>query len=393
MKKILFVYSKMIIGGSTTSLLSLLRLLDYSRYSVDLLLYNNNGELMSFIPSEVNILNEAMVEKNYFKKMISVYYVKSRIKTLFYRKKSKLAYNQIMAYAQAKTLSRKLLGEYDVAIGFLEFWSDAYVAERVKAKKKIGWIHVDYIESGLIPRIDRRSLAKFDNIVTVSEKCRESFIKCFPELASKAVYIQNILSSGYVNKLAEKEGLFEFDPEFRRIITVCRLSNAHKGLDRGIEALSRLKSEGYKFKWYIVGDGQDRKSIEQQIDNLKCGDCIFLLGSTKEPYSYIKKADIFFLPSRYEGKPMVITEAQMLNVPAIVTEYSSAREQIEDGVDGIVVANNDASIYDGLKRIFDNPQLLTLFKNNLSKSDKSNNDEVKKIYKLIDSRSCKIDAE
>jgi len=389
MKRILFVYPEVMIGGSTTSLLSLLRVFDYNRYEVDLLLYKNVGELIEFVPNNVNILAEAAVDTKVKSKLIFPNYIMSRIKTLRYKGKinHSIAYSQIMSYAKASQLSRKINKEYDVAISFLELWSNAYVINNVKAKRKIGWIHPDYIGAGFVPKVDCKAFRKLDSIVVVSDKCRNSFVKCFPELSFKVVCINNILSSEYIHNLADKEIQFRNSDNGLCIITVCRLTNLSKGLDRGVSALSRLKDEGYKFDWFIVGDGPDRNELEQQIYANSSTDCIHLLGKMSNPYPYIKQADLFFLPSRYEGKPMAITEAQMLNVPAIVTEYSSAREQVKDGVEGIITANSDVAIYEGLKYVFDNPQLLSQFKFNLTQTDKSNLFEIEKIYDLIDRRS------
>jgi len=385
MKKILFVYPEVMLGGSTTSLLSLLRAFDYNLYEVDLLLYKNDGELLEFVPSNVNILAEAALNEKFKYRMLIPCYLISRIRTLHYKNKKNhdIAYSQIMSYAKASQLSRKINKEYDVAISFLEFWSNAYVINEVKAKKKIGWIHPDYIDAGFVPKVDRKAFRKLDSIVLVSEKCKNNFVKCFPDLSAKVICISNILSSEYVHNLADKEIQFRKSDIGLCIITVCRLNNISKGLDRGVRALSRLKDEGYKFNWYIIGDGPDRKELEQQIYINSCTDSIHLLGKMNNPYPYIKQADIFFLPSRYEGKPMAITEAQMLNVPAIVTEYSSSREQVKAGVEGIITANNDAAIYDGLKYVLNNPLLISQFKCNLSQIDKSNLCEIEKVYNII----------
>ena len=374
----------MVIGGSTTSLLSLLRAFDFSRYEVDLLLFSHQGELQHMIPPEVNLLPPASVNIGWIKKALSPFFLWSLVNLKVNGKKSKYGYNQVMAYADAKKRSVKLKKVYDAAIGFMEFWPDAYVAETARAKKKIAWIHPAYRDTGLYPEFDRKAFAKFDTIVTVSEKCRDSFLECFPEYAAKTVFIENILTTDYVRSLGEHTPAFHLSGEGVKFLTVCRLTNASKGLDRGVEVFSRLKREGYRFHWYIVGDGPDREALNEQIQSENCSDCVSLLGSTQAPYPVIKQADVFLLPSRYEGKPMVVTEAQMLGVPVIVTEYSSAREQVRDGIDGLVTANDDEAIYNGLKTILDNPGMLAVYQKNLSETDKSNTGEINKIYEIID---------
>jgi glycosyltransferase involved in cell wall biosynthesis len=391
-KEILFVYPEMLIGGSTTSLLSLLNTIDYSKYKVDLIMYRNRGEFLKDIPRQVNILPQACKYPAFtltakLKKLLLVLLSGYLLKAIFdeLRYKKRIGVNgQSWAYAQAY-ISRKLEKKYDVAIGYLEFWSDAYALNNVKAKKKITWIHVDYENARLIPEIDIKQLSRSDNIVCVSEQCLQNFKKTFPSLANKAIFFDNILSTVYV-KNKSKEDIEHFDNEYKgfRIITVCRLSLYHKGLDRIVWAMKKLCDEGYDLRWYIVGEGEDRGQIESMID--KCGlqGKIVLLGKKTNPYPYLKKCDIYVMPSRYEGKPMAVTEAQIIGLPVIVTRYASAYEQIIDNLDGIIVDNNDETIYYGIKKVLDQPELLERYKNNLLTRQLSNEHIIDRFYSLLE---------
>ena len=117
-----------------------------------------------------------------------------------------------------------------------------------------------------------------------------------------------------------------------KLVTVCRLSIHTKGLDRTILATKRLKEQGYNFKWIIIDDGEDRELLEEMIEKESLKDRIFLIGQKKNPYPYMKQCDVFVMASRREGKPMAVTEAQILGLPIIVTNYSSAKEQVINGL-------------------------------------------------------------
>lgn len=137
-------------------------------------------------------------------------------------------------------------------------------------------------------------------------------------------------------------------------------------------------------QWYIIGNGPDYESIKKLISDLELGDIIILLGEQKNPYQFYEKMDCFFLPSRYEGKPMAVTEALMLSLPIIVTKYSSAHEQIADGVEGKVFDNSDEGTKEALMYIINSEEELKKMRDYISGKDYSNQEEMKKIEALLD---------
>ena len=387
-KKILFVYYTMMLGGSTTSLLSLLDKFDYEKYDVDLLLYKNEGPYIDYIPQQVNLLPQACVIKRKpmqaLKSVIDFSYAKALFRTFKYIKRFRLT-RQTASYLQL-SFSRKLKKRYDVAIGFLELWSDVYVNECVKADKKISWVHVDYEKAHFIPDIDRKMFSKSDCIVHVSEECKKNFEISFPELKNKCYCVENILTKQFIQKRTSnvKSVSVELDKTFLNLLSVCRLDIDSKGLDRGVDIIKRLKEIGLFVKWYIVGDGPDREKLISQIKSSGLDNDILLLGAMECPYSIFKYFDAFFLPSRFEGKPMAVTEALMLGLPPIVAKYSSVEEQIKNEIDGIITKNDDDSIYECLVKVCENRTLLEKIRENISVSNYDNVDCIEKIYKLLD---------
>lgn len=390
-KSILFAYPELFLGGSTTSLISLLSTIDYNKYDVDLVLYRKGGEFIKDIPKEVNLLDEVCrYKKDTFKdkiRFLLVYIFKGHILKalifeIIYGKRIGIS-TQVLSQTSAST-SIKINKEYDVAVGYLEYWANDYVLNHINAKKKIAWIHTDYINAKFIPEIDYKTFSKAARIVCVSEECLKSLNKSFPLLAGRFIYIDNIIS---VSQLLKKssEVITDFDINFDglKVITVSRLTIYTKGFDRIISAVKRLTLEGYDLRWYFIGDGPDQKRIKKLINQNNLEQNIILIGRRMNPYPYLKKCDIFAMPSRYEGKPMAVTEAQIMGLPIIVTNYKSASEQVRHDIDGLIIDNNEDSIYYGVKKILDNPELLRIFKMNLQERYLSNEDEINKFYNLI----------
>lgn len=394
-KKVLFVYPELMLGGSTTSLISLLNSLDYHKYEVDLILYKNRGEYFDDLPQQVNVLKESSIlhkdsPLSKYKKICKLILSGVIIEAFIYEwvHKKKIGFNnQVISKFYSKN-SRELDGKYDVAIGYLELWASYYCLQKVSATKKIIWIHIDYLNAGFIPSLDYKVFKKADKIICVSENCLVNFNKQFPEFINKSMVFENILSSHFIKKRAEEKDE-EFDGELSnfdglKLVTVCRLSIHTKGLDRTMMAAKRLKEQGYHFKWVIIGDGEDRELLEKKVEKEGLKDRIYLIGEKKNPYSYMKQCDVFVMASRREGKPMAVTEAQILGLPVIVTNYSSAKEQVENDQDGIIVENVDEGIYEGIKQVLDNPTLIRKFKEKLSKRQLSNEALIRDFDSMIE---------
>lgn len=390
-KKILFAYPAMMIGGSTTSLLSVLNRLDYNKYDVDLLLNSHTGELLDMIPEKVNLLPPALKytdkKQEYIHRLLSLKYMYHYWKSKRIAKKTGVAIRAAQ-YIEMKDVEffREIPGEYDVAISFLEGDRCKFISRHVNAKKKLAWIHVNYSDAKFEPDYDRDSLTLMDKIILVSEDCKRDFEAAFPELSDKSVIIENILANEYVQSRAKEQVDLTVDASKINLVTACRISFKSKGLDRAVLAMARLKREGklHNLVWYILGDGGDMIPLKTMIEENGLTEEIKLLGMKTNPYPYFNNMSMFFLPSRWEGKPMVVTEAFMMGLPALVTEYSSAREQVRDGIDGIIVGNSEQGIYEGLFKIIDHPEIIDELKQNVLNTDYSNVDEMEKINRLIE---------
>lgn len=376
------------LGGSTTSLLSILNEMDYTRFNVDLLLYRNEGPYIEYIPDEVNILPQACANTSKiikaYKSIINGTLIKSYWYGLKYYKQFMPSLQQA-AYMQAKN-SRKLSKQYDVAIGFMELWSDVYVNKFVKANKKISWVHVDYERAHYYPQIDKHTYDESEYIVNVSEECLNNFRVSFPQYAKKSCCIENVLTHRLIEQRIQKAKPIdiEVDKTFFNLVTSCRIAIDHKGLDRGVEVIKELVGKGLRIRWYIIGEGEDEEKLRDLIENNKIGNNVIMLGAMECPFGLYAKFDAFYLPSRFEGKPMAVTEAQILALPPIVSNYSSAKEQINAGFTGFIAGDNVESMVDVITDLYLHKEKIDFTHEKLQELTFDNEDTMNQIYQLIE---------
>lgn len=346
-KKLLFVMESLGIGGAEKSLVTLLSQLDYSKYDVDLFLFNQKGEFLDLIPKEVNLLD---VPKDFSDFMLNP---KQSLKELVKNRKFKLLFNKsaevsVLAFNKF-VLNKEYIGwkfirksidalekEYDVAIGFLEKKSIYFTVDKVKANKKIGWIHTDYKKIEFNYKLDSYYLEKLNEIRTVSNSCKDSLIDVFSNLENKTLVTSNIISEKLINKMANIKinDLKKEDDEII-ICTVGRLTPA-KGYDIAIECCEQLVKKGHKLKWIVVGEGSERLKLENMIKEKKLEDAFILVGSRSNPYPYIKMCDIYVQPSRWEGFGITVAEAKVLKKPIVVSNIPEFVEQINHNETGLV---------------------------------------------------------
>ena len=389
-KRILIVNNHLRTGGAENSLISLLNQLDFSVYEVDLLLYHKNGSYIKRLPKQVNII-DSNIDEEYFLPFFESLSksLKSRkfkciilkIYSNFATKIQKRNFDQVNAIVMLKLSKWHSNERYDVAIAYKHIFSN-FIINKIKAKRKIAYVHSDYISMGLQPKYDRSFLNKLNKIATVSEGCRSSLLKTFPELTHKVVLAPNIIAPSLIKKMSEEK--FEIiDDYFEgiKLLTVARLDRI-KGIDLAIESCSMLKKTGINFRWYIIGGG-DQIPYKEKIKELGLTDIFIFLGEKVNPYPYIKEADIYVQPSRTEGKSIAIEEAKVLCKPIVVTNYPTVTDQIQDCYNGVIVPISSDGVYEGIKKMIKQPDLKWELSNNLAEERVGNEEDIQIFYRMI----------
>ena len=381
-------------GGSTTSLLALLNCLDKEKYEIDLQLYREKGELFDLIPDAVNVLPFAIRFNKTIRKPLQIligvfkgYFFKA-----FYinRKNKRIGFSQqVLSDFQVKESSKFNTKHYDYAIGFLEGWSDRYLAYKVNADKKYAWIHSTFENIAPVPELEFNWMEKVDKIAFVSDQCTVDFKDRFPRFAKKTLTVENILDSSIIHKRSEmidnNDACYTSFSNFEgtKIITVCRIDINIKGLDRALVCAKTLKSKNLKFMWVIVGGGAQLTQFRERIKETDLSDCVYAIGERTNPYAFMKCADVYCMLSRYEGKPMTVTESKILGIPVVVTEYLSARAQVKNGLEGIVVENSDNSAAPILQAFIENPEKILEMKKYLMAQEYGNCEYINYIEEIL----------
>lgn len=397
-KNIIIVSHNLRIGGVERSLIGLLNSIDYSRYAVDLFLFIHDGELMPLLPEEVNLLPEnkkykAMllgVKENLaagnWKMLFQKQRATQRAKRFVSENKLKtdnLVYANYLQQEAVKILPAISDKEYDLAISFLTPHYIAY--EKVKALKRIAWIHTDYSFFEFDKETERSMWDNYDYVASISEDCTAGFLKQFPDLKDKIRLIENILHPKFIHEQAAAFSVTEEMPKKEKewiLLSVGRFSHA-KNFDNVPEITSELLKLGILVKWYLIGYGGDEAKIREKIKAYAMEEHVKILGKKDNPYPYMKACDIYVQPSRFEGKAVTVREAQILEKPVVITDYATSSSQLEAGVDGLIVPMDNLSVAKGIRDLIEDKDLQEQLKANCRTRSYGNENEIEKLYVLI----------
>lgn len=393
-KDILFVINSLTIGGSEKSLVSLLNVIDYSKYRVDLLMLRKGESLDKYIHKEVNILDIP----NYYIYLNNENYDKTIVKGLLYRtcrikssidirlnklKSKKTRNNQQIFYINQKNILKRIEKKYDIAISFAQGFPTYFVADKVDADNKIAWINCDYKSTTYNKDFDKMFYDKINKIVAVSESSKESIINVNQNYKNKVVVIKDIVNPHIIINMAN-EKVKEFDSNQVNILTVGRLVIGYKGYDIAIKTANLLRNSGYNFKWYVVGDGKDKEELQDLIRINDLEKYFILLGSRDNPYPYMKKCDIYVQPSRNEGFGLTVIEAKILKKLIVCTNFNTAHELIKNEEDGLIVEQDEVQLLNGIKKYLEDYSFKDKILRNLKSENEYNTiNEIYKIYELF----------
>lgn len=395
MKKIIFVIDSLHCAGAEKSLITLLSLLDYSKYEVDLQLFGYGGALEDLLPKEVNLLEPlkytsfcdlsfkaAITEST---KSLNFANFLARLKfTLAIRKeKYTNAQKARIFWQKVSNVIEKNDKEYDIAISYAQGVPTFYVADKIKAKKKYAWVNVSYHLTGLEKEFQKNYYKIYDKIIAVSDSTREILNEVFPEYNNKIEVIYDINDPNFIYKMSLIGESYNDNFDGLRILTVGRLAN-QKGYDIALEACKILRDKGINFRWYSLGIGSLKDEIEKYIVDNKLENYFKLLGVKSNPYAYIKNCDIYVQTSKFEGFGLAIAEARMLNKPVVTTRFDAVYNQMIDRKNGLVVDMNAKGISEGILELINNKELKNEIINYLEVEKKGNIEELDKFIKLIE---------
>jgi len=373
-KKILFVNDEMTMGGVARILNTLLNYMDRNEYDIDLLVLHKRGELLSEIPSDINVIYgsdffntiDIPLSQN---KVSSIF---SKLRLLFYMKTG-------MVKKRIQKERKELLNKhYDIEFSAKEGFCTIFTAFG-DSDKKINWVQVDYKKSNYSKNhmnLVKEALSKIDMNIACSEVVKESYKEVFG--VDNICVINNLVDEDRIRKLSLEAPKGIYSKEKINLITVARF-HPQKAVDRLIRIYPQIKD---KYTLTIIGDGEQKEELYSLAKDLNVFDDIQWLGLMSNPYPDVRASDLFIMSSIYEGYPTITVESLISDTPVLTTRVAGVDEQINKEEYGWIVENSEEALLNKLKEI-ENKKVLTLYKGKLSDYHYKNEQIINKYYKIF----------
>lgn len=389
-KRLLFVIDSLNVGGAEKSLVTLLNLLDYSRYEVDLQLFAYGGAFERFLPNEVNVLPsldyDSFLKEPFWKQILRPWKFWVRLNYSFMARKTDLNHSD-RARLYWKTIGKCINmaeQQYDVAIGYGQNVPTFYVIDKVKAAQKYVWVNCIFHLKGLNKQYQHKFYKEADGIAIVSEDAYKHFSGVYPEFVNKMSVILDLYDASMIQRMSELPSDKPIKKDVPVIMTAGRLNKPQKGYDLALEAAKILRDRGVQFRWYAIGDGPYRGEMERFIAENQLQEHFILLGFTANPYSYMRQCDVYVQTSRHEGFGLTIAEARILNRPVVCTNFEACTMQMVDGKNGLITSFEPQDIANTIEKLLNDEQLYGAIQAYLVQEKKGNVDEIKRFYELIE---------
>lgn len=345
--KVLFRLRSLEMGGVPRVVLDLLRNLPKDKFDLTLMLNLYQGELVSEIPKDINLIiiekGKEQMSKNPFIHKIQLGL--RRLKLELYNKVPRLLY------------ALKVRDKYDIEVspGYAEF--EMVLNSPNKSSKKIGWFHTDVSYDKNKKRVIKRInlMKKFDWMIFGASQTRQIIQDLYGVTYPKSSVIYNVIK---LSEARNKANAFEVSYENHPVFSSMGRLHSRKGYHTLAKVHRRLLDEGLNHSIIIIGGGNEMENLKKQTIELNIEKSFLLLGSKQNPWPYIKNSDFFILPSQSESYPLTIGEVMGLHKPIISTNVGGIPEMIENGIDGILVNYNEDEIFQAMKGFLTNSELV-----------------------------------
>ncbi len=398
MKTLLILMPDVKSGGAERSLVNFLNACDLKKYRVELLLFSRTGTFLLQLPAPIALRQEPM---------LTLLFSRNRAELVEARRRHPLlglwaGAVKILGTALGRVgsrgnpwLARQIRWHWvyrrcipccrikaDIVVAWLEGECSWYAAERVDAARRVLWFHNDYAALGYDARWDKRLFSKADALVTISDGCAASLKAAFPELQERVEMLPNILPAAWIRARSEEPVPETLAGEGPVLLSIGRLS-PQKGFDLAIGAAKILKEEGVPFRWFILGDGRLREELTALAASEGVEELVQFPGATDNPYPWLRRADVFVQPSRYEGKSIVLDEAKLLCKPIVATTYPTVQEQLSPE-EGLVVPLTAEGLAAGIRRMLGDPMLRQNYSEHLMEHSQEEINLLKKYEQVLE---------
>ena len=258
-----------------------------------------------------------------------------------------------------------ILGKYDIEVAFCEGYSTKLIGNSGRKNcKKVAWVHTDMMKNPWSEKIfgsaeeEKKCYENFDAIVCVAETMKKSFVEKYG-MSEKVFVLYNPLDIERIKVKSKEKIHFDFSGKMNFVLAGSFIEV--RGYERFVNVCERLKKEGFDFSVFIMGDGEEKEKIKKIIPQKNLDNIIKILDFQTNPYPYIANSDVFVCASYAEGYSTAVSEAVALNVPVITTECSGMREIFGENECGIICENSEDGLYNAMKKVLENPDLLKKF--------------------------------
>lgn len=343
MKKTLFLIHDLGQGGAEKVLVNLVNNLDRSKFDISVTVLFGGGVNEQFLKPDIHF--RAVFPKAF------------------------PGNSKLMKLLTPKQLHQLCVKDhYDIEISYLEGPSARVISGcQDPDTMLVSWIHVEQhtmkkmAGSFRSEQEARKCYNRFDQTVCVSQYVYDDFCKIL-DFQKPCCVLYNTVESDNIMQSAGEEAPELADDGKIRLVAVGTLK-ASKGYDRLLRIIKRQKEAGYPICLYILGIGPERQMLEQYAAEHDLSNTVCFLGYQTNPYKYVSKCDLFVCASHAEGFSTAATEALIVGTPVCTVEVSGMKEMLgENNEWGLVTDNDEESLYQGIKRLLDDPALLARYK-------------------------------
>lgn len=388
--KILFIVSNLKFGGMQKSLINLTNELIKKEFEIHIQVLSNTGELIDRVNPNIKLINSNKLTAKF---VDSIYITKKEAwkkqKKSFLLKLIHKVFKEIRMedlFFSIITSSIKQESDYDVVIsytGMPGIW-DYITLNKYRSSQKIAWIHNWPDALNIRYENSNNIYEKYQGIVNVSKACKTRFDEIMPNLKMKSYVVYNLFDDLEICEKANENDPYANFEGFK-IVTVGRVECTQKKLERILDVVEKLNLDNItNFKWYIVGDGPDRKRLEDMAVSRGLEQKLVFVGYQSNPYRFIKHADLFVITSDFEGYCLVLIEAFILKTVSLSTSFDSAKESVIENKTGMIVEKNVEGIYLGIKKMIEDKEFYKEIKDGLNNMNYSKEVAIDQFLKVIE---------
>lgn len=366
MIKILFLIHDLGQGGAEKVLVNLVNHMDQSKFDITVIALFGGGINEQFLKPDIHY-------RTIYKRMIP-------------------GNSKLMKLFTPKQLHKWFIKDiYDIEISYLEGPTARIISGCCSPYTRlVSWIHVEQRSRETAScsfRSEREAescYGRYDRHIFVADTVRQDFLSLFPQ-SKPCDVLYNTIESDKVLALSEEKAEEIEENGTVKLVAVGTLKEV-KGFVRLLQIVFRLRQDGYDICLYLLGKGPLKEQLERYVEEKGMKSNVKFLGYQTNPYKYVAKCDLFICSSYAEGFSTAATEALIVGTPVCTVEVSGMKEMLgEDNEYGVVTENNEEALYEGIKGLIDNPNLLAHYKKQAQIRGKNFNTEntVKAVERML----------